>query len=313
LLFGYVCKYDRPKIRAALCTAIGAVICYLPWLFVALRSFAKASGDFWIEPLTLGTIAQYAVFVFNTGNNSLMALGFFALFIAVFIFALARKNKTKTDFFVFCALSCIIILAIVGILIALFIRPLIVDRYLFPACGLVWLFFAVEGSYIKNRRVFAFICVLLIAFSFLTFSTTLASERKEHNDFSRFYEYMSKNIAPDDMFIFPPKQASIASHLIGTSAYLFPGHVHICEEYGGIFGDTLYWQMFGSTHVGYDAFNTDTYSGRSAWIIVMDIDEDGNPMNFTPDRDTELRGDFGWGFYKFKLYYTKSPALVVDY
>jgi hypothetical protein len=248
--------------------------------------------------------------VFNTGNNALMALGFFALFIAVFIFALARKNKTKTDLFAFCALSCIIILAAVGILIALFIRPLIVDRYLFPACGLVWLFFAIEGGYIRNRRVFTFICALLIAFSFLTFSTTLSTERKEHNDFSQFYEYMSENIVPDDMFMFPANQSS---HLIGISAYLFPGHVHICEIYGGTFGDTLYWQMFGSTHVDYDAFNTDTYSGRFAWIIVMDIDEDGNPMIFTPDRDTELRGAFGWSSYKFKLYYTKSPALVVDY
>jgi len=119
---------------------------------------------------------------------------------------------------------------------------------------------------------------------------------------------MSESITPDDMFIFPANQSG---HLTGISAYLFPGHVHICEVYGGTFGGALYWQM--SARVGYDAFNADTYNGRFAWIIVMDIDEDGNPMIFTPDRDTELRGDFGWDFYKFKLYYTKSPALVVDY
>jgi hypothetical protein len=148
------------------------------------------------------------------------------------------------------------------------------------------------------------------ALHFVIESGILSTERKEHNDFSRFYEYMSENIASADMFMFPANQSN---HLIGISAYLFSGHVHICEVYGGIFGDTLYWQMFDSTHIGYDAFNTDTYNGRSAWIIVMDIDEDGKAMNFTPDRDTELRGELGWGFYKFKLYYTKSPALVVDY
>jgi hypothetical protein len=310
LLFGYICKYNRPQIRAALCAALGAVAGYLPWLFVALRSFTKASGDFWIEPLTFETIARYAVFVFNTGNNLFTALGFFALFIVVFIFALTRKNKTKTDFFVFCALSCIIILAAIGILIALFIRPLIVDRYLFPACGLVWLFFAVECSYIRNRRIFAFICVLLITFSFLNFSVILSTERQEHKDFSQFYDYMSENIAADDMFIFPANQSG---HLSGISAYLFPSHVHICELDGGTFGDTLYWQMFNSVHVSYDAFNTDAYHGRSAWLIVMDTDEDGNPVDFTPNSDTELRGEFGWSWYKFKLYYTKSPALVVDY
>lgn len=308
LLFTYVCKYDRPQIRAALCTALGAVLGYLPWFFLALRSFSKASGDFWIKPLTFGTVARYAVFVFNIGNNPLMALGFFALFIAVFIFALTRKNKTKIDFFMFCALSCIIILAAIGILIALFIRPLIVDRYLFPACGLVWLFFAVECSYIRNRRIFTFICVLLITFSFLTFSATLSAERQEHKDFSQFYDYMSANIAADDMFIFPANQSG---HLTGISAYLFPGHVHIGKEHSGIFGGALYWQMVD--RVSYDAFNTDAYKGRSTWLIIMDTDEDGAPIDFTPNRETELRGEFGWGWYKFKLYYTESPAVVVDY
>jgi hypothetical protein len=310
LLFAYVCKYDRLHIRAALCTALGAALGYLPWLFVALRAFTKASGDFWIEPLSFGTVVRYAVFVFNTGNNPLIALGFFALFIAVFIFALTRKDKTKIDLFAFCALSCIIILVAAGILIALLVRPLIVERYLFPACGLVWLFFAVHCSYIKNRRIFAFICTLLITFSFLTFSEILAAERQEHKDFSRFYDYMSENLEAEDMFLFPENQSV---HLTGISAYLFPGHVHICELYGGTFGNTLYWQMFDSIHVSYDAFNADAYNGCSAWIIIMDTDEDGKPTDFTPNSETELRGDFRWGSYKFKLYYTKSPAIVVDY
>jgi hypothetical protein len=113
------------------------------------------------------------------------------------------------------------------------------------------------------------------------------------------------------MFIFPANQSS---HLNGISAYLFPGHVHISEEFGDIFGGTLYWQLFNSsTRVSYDAFNAYDYKGRSAWIIVMDTDDDGKPIDFTPNNETELCGDFGWGWYKFKLYYTKSPALVVDF
>jgi hypothetical protein len=45
----------------------------------------------------------------------------------------------------------------------------------------------------------------------------------------------------------------------------------------------------------------------------MDTDNDGKPTDFTPDDETELCGEFGWLWYKFKLYYTKSPTLVVDY
>ena len=36
--------------------------------------------------------------------------------------------------------------------------------------------------------------------------------------------------------------------LTDISAYLFPGRVHICEIYGGAFGNTLYWQMFDNLH-----------------------------------------------------------------
>jgi hypothetical protein len=103
------------------------------------------------------------------------------------------------------------------------------------------------------------------------------------------------------MFIFPVNQSR---HLNGISAHLFPGHVFIGTDYGGIFE--------GIT-VSYDAFNADAYSGRSAWIIVMDNDNDGKPIDFKPDDGTELIGDFRWDWYKFKLYYTKSPALAVDY
>jgi hypothetical protein len=149
-----------------------------------------------------------------------------------------------------------------------------------------------------------------MTFGSLTFSTVLSEERQEHKDFSRFYNYMSENIKAGDMFIFPANQSY---HLTGISAYLFPDHVHICEEYGGIFGDALFWEMFESVRVGYDAFNADAYNGRSAWLVIMDADEDGKPIDFTANDKTELRGDFGWGGYKFKLYYTKSPALVVDY
>jgi hypothetical protein len=127
-----------------------------------------------------------------------------------------------------------------------------------------------------------------MTFSVFTFSATLSAERQGHKDSSRFYDYMAENIRGDDMFIFPANQLS---HLTAISAYLFPGHVQISKVYSGTFYD-WYLQALETVHVDYDAFNADAYNGRSAWIIIMDTDNDGKPIDFTPDDGTELIGNF---------------------
>jgi hypothetical protein len=71
-----------------------------------------------------------------------------------------------------------------------------------------------------------------MTFGLLTFSTTLFEERQKHKVFSCFYNCMSENIGPDDMFIVP-RMSNQVIHLTGVSADLFPGHVHIGKEYGG--------------------------------------------------------------------------------
>jgi hypothetical protein len=45
----------------------------------------------------------------------------------------------------------------------------------------------------------------------------------------------------------------------------------------------------------------------------MDIDEDGKPMNFTPDSDTELRGAFGVSRQKNTLGYALVIPKFLDY
>jgi hypothetical protein len=49
------------------------------------------------------------------------------------------------------------------------------------------------------------------------------------------------------------------------------------------------------TRIAYGSFNADTYNGHSAWLIIMDTDNDGKPIDFTPNDETDLRGGFGWG------------------
>ncbi|MDR1301994.1 MAG: hypothetical protein LBK43_05945, partial [Treponema sp.] len=90
--------------------------------------------------------------------------------------------------------------------------------------------------------------------------------------------------------------------------------VYVCDEYGGTFGEKLYWEMFNSSRAGYaELSDSDRLGEKAAWIIVQE-DMDGNRYT---DIDVaplyEFRGLFGWGWYKFRLYYIDSATKLAVY
>jgi hypothetical protein len=306
-LLCYILRYDRKNTLKALGSAAVGVLACLPWLPSAVNSFARASGDFWIPPLRIADMILYVYTVFAAGNR-IVALGFFGLFLFVFCLSVGKKNKTKGDGFAFGGLGCILTLGVIGILIALLVRPLLQARYLFPGYGLVWLFFAIEGASIKRKRVFAFVCVCLLAFGAVTLSSSAYKDKKEHQDFMRFYAYLSEQIQPDDLFIFPPQEGS---HMPGICACLFPGRQYACqleEEEESFFSKIFFgetWALFDNTHIAYETLSdSERFQGKTAWLIVSEKDSDGNPSDFVlpPEAQAQWRGLFGWNFYRFNLY-----------
>jgi hypothetical protein len=307
LLLCYILKYDRKNVMKALVSALAGAAAYLPWLPTAVNSFTRASGDFWIPPLTISDVVSYGSTVFQSGNR-IAALCFFGLFFLVFCLFVAKKNKTRRDGFAFGGLCCILALALAGILIAVFIRPLFVARYLFPGYGLVWLFFAIEGAAIKRKEVFALMCAGLLALGIVTLSSSIYTERKEHQDFMGFYTYMSEQIQPGDMFIFPPQEV----HMVGVSAALFSGHPYAYETgKAGVSFEEMCWSLFGNTRIDYEALSdAERFQREGAWLIVSEQDGDGRPSDFVlpPGAQARWRGLFGWGSYAFNLYRIGAPA-----
>jgi hypothetical protein len=219
-----------------------------------------------------------------------------------------RKKKTKNDIFAFCGLCGIVMLALLGIIISVLTRPLLVDRYLYPALGLVFLFFSVECGAIPDNRIVISVISALCIFSFSAFYSQFKTERNENRDFERFYSYISENINDNDLFVFPKNQtAHTAEQLMGICAYLFPGHTHIYEYQAStdvkLFGENLYWRMFNSYGVAYEAANgIKIPDGRTAWFIVMDRDINNEVTESPVLIVGEYHGSYGWGNYSFRLY-----------
>jgi hypothetical protein len=309
LLFCYLLLYDKTKIKISLLAALGAILIYSPWLPTML---AKTEIKLWFDRITFTDVAAWYDFIFQSYNSITIKI-FSFLFEAVFFYFLYKKIKSRNEVFGLCTLSCFFIVVGLSVLYALISHPVTVARYLVPAHGLVWLFFAIEGSTIKKRKIYAFMCITLSVLAVMTFSISLRSEQREGEEYDRFYVYISKRMNQDDIFMVTTPEAWWTSgQMTEILSYLFPAHV-FANSYSPPLG-------FQRDIVPYsEIFSGEKYRGRRAWILVPEF---WNSPEIPVDQYTEFCGDFGWALYRFrentydyrfKLYYTKYPASIADY
>jgi hypothetical protein len=144
---------------------------------------------------------------------------------------------------------------------------------------------------------------VLLVLSCSTFSASIYRERKENNDFIQFHDYLKAEIQPQDIFIFHDK----LNHMPNIIAYLFPGHYQVAFN-DPILG-TQSQLTFDRTVIDFtDLADNGRFQGRRAWIIAMSDGQCKPAFVIPPESDAEFRGVFGWGFYRFRIYCTESPA-----
>jgi hypothetical protein len=317
LLFIYFLVYDRKNIYKIALAGLAGIALYAPWLPVALESFSQNFGNFWIGPITLYDIAKYIFLIFASGGIPITPL-YILLFCAVFCVFLVKKQKDKKDYFIFGGFACLILLAAAAILASLLTHPVLVAHYLFPACGLLWLFFAAESASIKNisatgKRAFIFMCGLLLYLGLCNANYSISNEKKEHREFMQFYDFMTENIRPGDVFIFTPDQGQAT----GVIACLFPGHEYVYPSpYSalGLLSETC-WAQFGSTYIdSAELSDIDRFRGKGVWLIASDQDKNQNYFEQLEEAQAQWQGAFGWGIYwgwcQFNLYRIGYPAAL---
>ena len=237
-----------------------------------IKQFTWVSGNYWIGPITLLTIGEYLFTVFSAGNAPL-SLVLVTLFCIVFVLFLLRRDKTFNDYFFFCSLCCMIALVVFGIAISMTIRPLFVSRYLVPACGLVWLFFAYECGKIKYNHFTALVLVLLFCFNIIAFINTVSVEYQEDKDFDKFYTYVSSRIEQDDIIVFMPPDESV--NMIGIMAYLFPGHIQAITDKINAVAEN---DIFERTVISYQ--ESKRMRNHRKWLLITEGTMNAEENNF---------------------------------
>lgn len=129
--------------------AILSCVMYLPWIPVLLDQMKNISGSYWIQPLTIRSIAGCVKFVTlpegNTSKNAYVCVGLMLFSIlAAFLMSLKKGDSRKKLWrYFFIMTSPAVFVVISGFILSALGTPIFVYRYLIPTLGAFWLFIAI--------------------------------------------------------------------------------------------------------------------------------------------------------------------------
>ncbi|MCR5406973.1 MAG: glycosyltransferase family 39 protein [Lachnospiraceae bacterium] len=132
-------------------------ILYFPCLLVTLKQLKSVSGYFSMPRVTIPVFIKYCRYPFTVGSTPL-SIALLLLTAFLFLSLIFRKEKTLKDMFSFwCFITFYLVLIFGTAVSAVMTANIFVDRYLFFALGLIWLFFSIEASRLKP----AFVCLVI--------------------------------------------------------------------------------------------------------------------------------------------------------
>lgn len=132
--------------------SVATIVLFLPWLgsFVSQLAY-KVSNEYWIEPITLSTIVDYAMTLFSARGMTAFTL-FFALTYAI-AFALLLVSGKKRAWVGLAALAVPVGTLAVGLAASILVRPVFVIRYLLPSVPMLVFFFAYSLAGLKSEAL----------------------------------------------------------------------------------------------------------------------------------------------------------------
>lgn len=164
MLIYYFVK-DRENIKRWFICLLLTFILYAPCLVVTLKQLKSVSGYFSMPDVTLSVFIKYMRYPYTVGNTvcSIVLLISVVALSAYTVVRIIKGNRELADIY---ALSMFLVyygVLVFGTIISkLMTANIFVDRYLFFAHGMIWLFFAIEAGRFK-KYYFAFVSVFIVA------------------------------------------------------------------------------------------------------------------------------------------------------
>ncbi len=206
----YCLFQDRKHLKHWFFCLVATFVLYLPCLLVTLKQLRRVGGYFSMPEVTFPVFLKYMVYPFTVGFTPLSILLLLTV-AALFVLALLRlfafrKDKTGEPsganrihlYAILCFLTYYGVLLFGTAVTRLMAANIFVDRYLFFAFGLLWLFFSIEAASLRPpAAVPVFLLVLAIGVS----SYTQIYHAEYDTDPTPMITYLSENVEEGDALL----------------------------------------------------------------------------------------------------------------
>ena len=227
-LFNKNLKFNnKTEIKKWFVSVLSLIVLYLPWISVLLSQFSRVSDSYWIPPIDINSIMHiFSYFAVDTGDFFVQVSCLCVLAILMIcVFSNLNKMNDMEKFYILTGLSVFFGSFFIGFILSYVFQPMLYDRYLLPAIGLLWLIFSISISrlYDSNKKIFVMIsCLLLVLGSVSLIDTIDTINRYDH--YTDTTMELINNFDNDTIVIYSIEHEFIRFHeqLKGTNEFLVP-------------------------------------------------------------------------------------------
>jgi len=165
----YYFFFERNHIKRWLYCLLATFIIYFPCMLVTLKQLKSVSGYFSMPEVTPSVFVKYARFPYTVGCTPVTIL-LAVIMLALIVFFVIKKDKEKKDYYAFlCFVTYYGVLIFGTIVSKLMTANIFVDRYLFFAMGLLWMFPAIFVGSMAEDKVILKLSAKKIMYGLLAF------------------------------------------------------------------------------------------------------------------------------------------------
>ena len=202
LLFLAIILWKRERIAAWCISAVAMIVGYLPWMPCFIRQVTSVEQGYWIPEITGQTVWEYFLWTFDLELIPGMVFIFLILLKGASTYNTIEiaKNKNQTEIY---ALACMLVptlTTILGVAVSAVKTPVYRDQYVFPALGLLALFFGIAMRKAKD-------VILILITLFLLFVGAVQYKECFRQEYRSTYvpqteAFFEQNLSEDDFVIY---------------------------------------------------------------------------------------------------------------
>lgn len=172
------------------------IIGYLPWIPIFYKQFTVAKNGWWLDSFPASKILDFIKYLFE--SEFLQLFLFLIALILLSFFLYAYKSKKTEDWFAIFAILSFALTVLFGFTISKLIRPLFLERYMYPSSGLFFLAIGIALSKIEYKTLLQKCLISLIVLN-APFSFNDAYILEYKNGTEEFKNFAIDNIKSDDV------------------------------------------------------------------------------------------------------------------